>query len=116
MNIALAISAGLGAIVAASCIAAVILNEDRYDWLDRLCVAGLGTSMLLTTPALFFVTPLDAWSFNLSRAFLAGICAKRFLLPLIWRWRGEERQRRQISDALKRQGLRQLHDREQDWL
>lgn len=116
MNVALIISAILGAIVAASCVTAVIMNEDRYDWLDRLCIAGLGTSMLLTTPALFFVTPLDAWSFNLSRAFLAGIFAKRFLLPLVWRWQGDRRQQRAIQDALHRRGLKQLHDREQDWL
>jgi len=109
------LSALLGGIVALSCFVAVIRYEDRYDWIDRLCLAGLGGSMILTTPAIFWATPFDAWSFNLSRAFLAGIFIKRFLYPWWVEHQGAKRQSRAVSEALSRRGAL-LHDRGKDWL
>jgi len=116
MSLTLLLSAALGTIVAVSCFVAVIRHEDRYDWIDRLCLAGLGGSMLLTTPAIFWTTPFDAWSFNLSRAFLAGIFLKRFIYPWWVEHQGTKRQGRAVSEALGRQRGAGLHDRAKDWL
>lgn len=93
----------LGAIVFVSLVGASIRFQDRLDWFDRLTLCGLAGSMLMTTPALFIEhTPFDGWSFNLSRAFLAVICVRRFFLPIIWEHIGAKRQRDQLNQSAAR--------------
>lgn len=101
------INVTLGAVVFVSLVSASIRFQDRLDWFDRLTLCGLAGSMLMTTPALFIDhTPFDGWSFNLSRAFLAVICVRRFFMPIIWEAIGDHRQGRQISQSAAR-----MHDR-----
>lgn len=115
MNFTLGLSAFLGVIVAFCCFAACLKNEDRYDMWDLTFLGGLGGTMLLTTPAIFWATPFDAWSFNLSRFFLAGLLVKRIVFPIYQTWQGNKRIRKAYGEA----GLRRFskfHDRKADWL
>lgn len=77
------LSAILGTAIGISVLGALVVFEERFDGLDRLCLGGLAGAMFLTTPALFWPTPFDAWSFNLSRGFLAVITVRRFAVPAI---------------------------------
>ena len=95
----LAISAGLGMTCFVVLIAVIHVYEDHMDVLDRLAAGGLAGSFLLTTPALFWPTPFDSWSFNLSRLFLTVIIVKRYGVPMWWAWAGRKRQRRQIAES-----------------
>ncbi len=105
----LAISCILGLISAASLFLAGAVYSHRMDWLDRLAVGGLAGSLLMTTPALFFPTPFDGWSFALSRSFLCVLLVKRFLVPVLVCYAGRKRQAQQMD----RSGLR---DKMEDWL
>lgn len=108
MNYAALFSALLGAIVIASLVTAAWTYQDRLDAWDRFLMCGLAGSMLMTTPAIWIDhTPFDGWSFNLSRAFLAGFCVKRFVVPVIWEFKGRKRRAQHLSG---------LHDRMRDKL
>lgn len=94
------------------CILLAVLNyQDELDTLERFILAGFAGSMLLTTPALWMVTPFDGWSFNLSRGFLTAYCIKRFLVPVILKWRYDKRHRDQVVQSTAR-----MHDKRRHWL
>lgn len=101
-----------GAIIFCSLVLAVLVYEDEFDTWDRVIMAGLGASMLLTTPALWMAdSPFNGWSFYVSRGFLAAFCLKRFAFPVFLKFLYHRRENRQILESGRR-----LVDRRKHWL
>lgn len=99
----------LGLVIFVSMILAVLNYEDDLDVVDRVIIAGFAGSMLMTTPALWLSNTPFEWSFNLSRSFLAAYAVKRFLVPVIWKWRYDRRHRDQIVQSGQRLADRMRH-------
>lgn len=112
MMLPLIISTFLGLVIFTSLILAVLNYQDELDVMERVILAGLAGSMLLTTPALWMVgTPFDGWSFNLSRGFLTAYCVKRFFVPVLLKWRYDRRHKEQVNQSAAR-----MHDRRKHFL
>lgn len=96
------LNASLGAVVLVCAVMAVLHYQDELDAVDRFILSGIAGSMILVTPALWDSHAPFEWSFNLSRAFFAAYFIKRFLVPVIWKWRGHKRDGLQLSDSSAR--------------
>jgi len=104
------LNAILGLVVLVSVVLAVLHYQDELDLADRTILAGLAGSMIIVSPALWIShTPFDPWAFNLSRAFFAAFCVKRFLVPVVWGWKARQREGLQLSQSGRRIADRKRH-------
>jgi hypothetical protein len=108
-NLPILINTILGLVIFVSMILAVLNYEDDLDVVDRVIIAGFAGSMLMTTPALWLSNTPFEWSFNLSRSFLAAYAVKRFLVPVIWKWRYHRRHQDQMAQSARRMVDRLRH-------
>jgi len=103
------LNAALGAVIFVGAILAVHNYQDEMDAFDRFVLAGIAGSMLIVTPALWDShSPFDGWSYNVSRAFFAAFFVKRFIVPVVWKWKARAREDIQLAQSGRRMADR-LH-------